>query len=142
MDNIIENYKKVVFKNYATFTGRALRSEYWYFVLASVIISIILEMVEGMFGIAPDSEESVLSGIYSLLVLVPSIAVGVRRIHDSDKSGWWILLPLYNLYLLIRKGTEGENRFGAAVATESVVTQTQPSVETEPATQATDTTMM
>ena len=76
-----------------------------------MIISIALGIIEVALGWG-DEDGGILTGLYSLFILVPSIAVGVRRIHDSNKSGWWILLPFYNLYLLIRKGTDGENRFG------------------------------
>ena len=112
MNNIIENYKHV-FKNYVTFEGRARRSEYWYFFLANIIVAFILGFIDGMFGISTKPDESILADIYLLLILLPSVAVGVRRLHDSDKSGWWLLLPFYNLYLLIRVGTTGSNHFGA-----------------------------
>jgi uncharacterized membrane protein YhaH (DUF805 family) len=108
---IIENYVHVI-KNYAVFEGRATRSEYWYFVLANVLISFILGFIEGFTGIFPDGKNSVLSDIYSLAVLLPSIAVTIRRMHDVDHKGWWMLVPLYNLYLSIIKGTDGPNRFG------------------------------
>ena len=81
------NYYLKVLQNYATFSGRARRSEYWYFVLFNVIISIALGFIGGMMGI------SILSNIYSLAILVPSIAVGVRRMHDVGKSGWYLLFP-------------------------------------------------
>ena len=109
---LIENYKKVVFQNYASFEGRATRSEYWYFFLANIIIGFILGLIEGILGIADDSGQSVLANIYTLIILLPAIGVSIRRVHDSDKSGWFVLVPLYNLYLMIIKGTEGTNRFG------------------------------
>lgn len=71
-------------KNYAVFSGRARRKEYWYFFLINTAISIVL----GVVGIG------LLSGIYTLAVLLPSIAVGVRRLHDTDRSGWWLLIAL------------------------------------------------
>ena len=107
---MFEHYINAV-KNYAVFEGRATRPQYWYFILFSMIISIALGIIEVALGWG-DEDGGILTGLYSLFILVPSIAVGVRRIHDSNKSGWWILLPFYNLYLLIRKGTDGENRFG------------------------------
>lgn len=108
MNNIIENFKHVVFENYATFTGRARRSEYWYFILATWIISFLLGIVSGLLGV----EGASLSAVFYLLILVPLVAVTVRRVHDSDRSGWWSLLPLYNWYLVIKKGSAGTNRFG------------------------------
>ncbi len=100
------NYYGEVLKKYAVFSGRARRSEYWYFFLFSTIISIILAFV-GM-GIGFER----LNNVYSLAVLVPSIAVGVRRMHDVGKSGWFLLIPIYNLILLCTDGTPGDNEYG------------------------------
>lgn len=95
-----------VLKKYAVFNGRARRSEFWYFVLFNIIIQIILSIVGLQLGI-PSVEN-----IYSLAVLLPSVAVGVRRMHDINKSGWFYLIPFYNLYLCCLDGTAGENRYG------------------------------
>lgn len=111
---MIEWYKKVVFENYANFNGRARRSEYWYFALASGIISIVLTIIDKVagttFGIA---ETGIIGGLYSLLVLLPSFAVGVRRLHDVGKSGWFtliILIPIIGaIWLLILACTEGDH---------------------------------
>ncbi|PWK76550.1 uncharacterized membrane protein YhaH (DUF805 family) [Mucilaginibacter oryzae] len=100
------NYYIEVLKNYALFSGRARRSEYWYFALFNVIFSMILSFV-GVFLKFP-----LLSNIYSLAILIPSIAVGVRRMHDVGKSGWFILIPIYNLILACTDGTPGENQYG------------------------------
>lgn len=100
------NWYLTVLKKYADFNGRARRKEYWMFYLINVIISIILSIL----GAAMDF--SFLDTIYSVAVLVPSLAAGVRRLHDTNHSGWFILVPLYNLYLLCINGTQGENRFG------------------------------
>lgn len=101
-----------VLKKYAVFNGRARRKEYWMFVLFNMIICIILSFIEGIVGIFPESKSSLIVNIYSLAVLIPSIAVGVRRMHDVDKSGWFILIPIYNLILACTKGAEGENQYG------------------------------
>ena len=95
---MIENYKAVLNK-YADFTGRARRSEYWYFVLANILIYFVLAFIGGFIGGASGSETAaVLSmipvGIFALAILVPSIAVAVRRLHDAGKSGWWLLISL------------------------------------------------
>ncbi|WNC14320.1 DUF805 domain-containing protein [Brevibacillus brevis] len=84
----MEWYLKVV-KNYVGFTGRARRKEYWMFVLFHVIIYTVLAIVENLIGIP-----SVLSGLYSLAVLLPSLGVIVRRLHDTGRTGWWILISL------------------------------------------------
>ncbi|WP_269226538.1 DUF805 domain-containing protein [Flavobacterium eburneipallidum] len=106
---MIEWYKKVVFENYANFKGRASRSEYWYFVLANMIISIPLNYILPLV-IAP--ELALIGTIYSLGVFLPSIAVGIRRMHDVGKSGWYILIPLYNFILLCTDSEEGTNEYG------------------------------
>ena len=102
-------------EKYCTFTGRASRSEYWYFFLLNFLVQLVLTIV-----LAPMLAGSIML-VYSLAVIVPGIAVAIRRMHDVDKSGWWLLLTLvplanfYIIYLVIIKGTEGENRFGPAV---------------------------
>jgi len=101
-----------VLKKYAVFSGRARRKEYWMFVLFNILIGGALGLVEGLLGIAPESNESVLVPIYQLAILIPSIAVGVRRMHDTDHSGWWLLFPIVNLVLTVREGQRSENRFG------------------------------
>jgi len=101
------NYYFKVLKNYATFSGRARRSEYWYFFLFNVIIAFVLGFIGGL------TELTILGNIYSLAVLIPGIAVGVRRMHDVGKSGWFLLIPIYNLILAFTEGTQGENEYGA-----------------------------
>ncbi|MDZ4136420.1 MAG: DUF805 domain-containing protein, partial [Paracoccaceae bacterium] len=105
---------RTVFSKFATVQGRAQRSEYWWFVLFSFIVSIILSLFDNaILG------GSLLGSLWSLAVLVPSICVGVRRLHDIGKSGWWLLIifiPLIGLLVLIwftaTKGTPGPNQFG------------------------------
>jgi uncharacterized membrane protein YhaH (DUF805 family) len=80
-------------KKYATFSGRASRSEFWYFNLFNFIFGIIL----GIFKL------DVLDGLYNLIILLPSIAVACRRLHDIDKSGWFMLIPVYNIILFCQK---------------------------------------
>lgn len=109
---MINWYLKVVKENYANFSGRARRSEFWYFVLVNLGISIVLSIIDYVTGIG------FLSMIYGLAVLVPGIAVGVRRLHDIDKDSIMIILAfipfvnLYILYLWTIEGTRGPNRFG------------------------------
>lgn len=105
---MIEWYKKVVFDNYANFDGRARRKEYWMFVLANTIISFALGFILGF--ISPTL--GLAANVYSVAVLVPSIAVAIRRMHDIGKSGWYILIPLYNLILLATEGDKGANEYG------------------------------
>lgn len=100
------NYYIKVLQNYANFSGRARRSEYWYFVLFNFIISLVL----GFVGVAINFE--FLGNIYSLAVLIPSLAVAVRRMHDVGKSGWFILIPIYNLILACTDSQPGDNEYG------------------------------
>lgn len=111
-------YLKVVRDNYANFKGRARRKEFWYFALVNMIIGLILKFADNMLGTTTDGE-GILGAIYSLIVLVPSIAVGVRRLHDVGKSGWfWLLwfIPIIGwIILLVWNCTDsepGENQWG------------------------------
>lgn len=104
------NWYLAVLKQYAVFSGRARRKEYWMFVLFNVIISFVLGLVLGLAGAGDGGE--VIINLFSLAVLIPSIAVGVRRMHDTDHSGWWILLPIVNLIFACTEGSSGPNRFG------------------------------
>ena len=140
--NMIESIK-TVFSKYATFSGRAIKSEFWWWVLFLFIIQMVLSILmfgsidtEAMMSDDPTSAMSAMTGIYSspvgilsivwgLATLVPTLAVGTRRLHDSGLSGWWQLLwiatiiPLLGLliliamlYLFMRGSTEGENKYG------------------------------
>lgn len=108
-------------KKYAVFGGRSRRREYWFFVLFVFIISIVLTAIDAAIGTRSSSTGTgLLSGIFSLAVLIPSIAVLVRRLHDTDRSGWWVLIslvPLIGAIVLIvfavQDSTPSTNRFGA-----------------------------
>ncbi len=101
------------FSNYVNFSSRAIRSEYWYWVLFAIIgeiVAMIIDHILGIVGVYP---------LFALAVFLPGIAVGVRRLHDLDRSGWWLLLsfvPLVGIIILIiwfcTQGTQGPNRFG------------------------------
>lgn len=106
------NYYTSVLKKYAVFTGRAGRKEYWMFFLFNFIIGFVLGFIEGMLGIDPVGGRNILPTTYNLAVLVPSIAVGVRRMHDVGKRGWFIIIPIYNLVLACTKGNVGDNKHG------------------------------
>jgi uncharacterized membrane protein YhaH (DUF805 family) len=81
-----------VLRKYAVFSGRARRTEFWMFVLINFIITLALAAIEGLLGTG-----GVLGGLYGLGVLIPGIAVAVRRLHDTDRSGWWYLINLIPL---------------------------------------------
>ncbi len=108
------NWYVDVLKKYAVFSGRARRQEYWMFTLFSVIISIVLAILDAVIGTSP-----VLGAIYSLVVLLPTLGVAIRRLHDTDRSGWWILIglvPLVGFIVLLvffaSEGKPNENKFG------------------------------
>ena len=99
------NWYLLVFKKYATFSGRSRRQEYWMFFLFNLIISIVLAILDQLLGLKLTSEgvnnTGVLGGIYSLVTFIPSLAVAVRRLHDTDRSGWYLLLPIAPYVLII-----------------------------------------
>jgi len=114
-------------KKYAVFSGRAQRKEYWFFVLFNLLIAFALGLVEGFLNIAPESEESLLGTLYILAVAIPWIAVTVRRLHDTGRSGWWLLIsfvPLIGTIILlvftIEDGEVGQNAYGLNPKTATV----------------------
>jgi len=112
------NWYVEVLKKYAVFSGRARRKEYWMFVLFNIIISFVIGFVEGMVGLARDGYGPI-SGLYMLAILLPSIAVGIRRLHDTGRSGWWLLImlipiigPLVLLFFFVGDSQPGTNQYG------------------------------
>lgn len=111
---------KSVFSKYAVFSGRARRSEYWYFFLFNFIVSLILGFIgTRLFGTIGNSSTDIVSLIWSLAVLLPGLAVAVRRLHDIGRSGFWIfiiLIPLVGWIImivwLIKDSAPGENKYG------------------------------
>lgn len=128
------NALKSAFKNYVNFSGRASRGDYWWYVLAYIIVAVVLSVVDkAVFGGGSGSMDTtdgvnvsfsagVLTSLWMLANLIPSISLTARRLHDSDRSGWWQLIAiipflgwLVLLYFVIIEGTKGDNRFGPAV---------------------------
>jgi uncharacterized membrane protein YhaH (DUF805 family) len=99
-------------KKYADFKGRARRKEYWYFVLICFLVNFVVGFIGGFLGSGVQMLTGVITLLFALGTIIPSIAVGVRRMHDTDRSGWWILLPIVNLVFLCIDGQQGSNRFG------------------------------
>ncbi len=113
---LINYWKKVVLENYANFDGRARRAEFWWYALANLIVSVVLNLLQAAASIFV-----VLVVIYGLAVLIPGIAVGIRRLHDTDRSGWWLLLvfiPIVGaIVLIVFWATDGKpevNQYGAS----------------------------
>lgn len=109
----MEYYISVLRDHYADFAGRARRREFWMFALINFVISLVLGIVLGLVHMGP------LSNIYSLAVLVPSLALGARRLHDTDRSGWWQLvgiIPIVGWIILIiwcaTDSQPGDNKYG------------------------------
>ncbi len=119
------NYYLHVLKNYATFSGRARRSEYWFFVLFNMIALIVAAVLDNVLGInfktgGMEIPYGYLYLLYSLFALIPSLAVAVRRLHDVSKSGWMLLIAIipiiggiWLLVLLVSDSKPGENEYGA-----------------------------
>ena len=104
-------YLKVL-KKYAVFEGRASRTEFWMFVLFNFIVGFFIGFFGALLGGVSSEDQSVLVNIYQLAILIPSISVSWRRMHDTDRSGWWSLVPIISLIYLVEKGTAGNNKFG------------------------------
>nr|WP_086937459.1 DUF805 domain-containing protein [Thaumasiovibrio occultus] len=103
-----------VLKQYAVFSGRARRTEYWMFTLFSLIVSIVLTVIDGILNMG------ILSAVYGLGVLIPTTAVCARRLHDTGRSGWWQLIafiPLIGIivliYFLVQDSVGGDNEYGS-----------------------------
>ena len=105
---------------FATFSGRSRRKEYWYFTLVYLIIEVVLAVIDMATGLFSQSTGiGVLSGIFALAMILPSLSVTVRRLHDTGRSGWWLLIGLIPLLgaivllvFMILDGEPGSNRFG------------------------------
>jgi uncharacterized membrane protein YhaH (DUF805 family) len=130
MQDFIDQYVKVL-KHYTVFEGRARRSEFWKFVLVSFVISLVLGWVSDM-----------LEALYALAVLIPSIAVGARRLHDIGKSGWWqllVLIPVVGWIVLIvflaldtepKDNQYGSNPKGGSMPTATPAVSETPTIPT------------
>ncbi len=108
------NWYLDVLKKYAEFKGRARRQEYWMFFLFNLIIAIVLIIIDAVLGTG-----GILNLLYSLAVLIPGIAVTARRLHDTDRSGWWILIALVPfvgfivlLVFMVMEGQQSSNQYG------------------------------
>ena len=107
-------------KKYADFSGRAPRAEYWWFYLLIIIGYVIAMILDSMLGLGQTvGPYGVLMAVFALAMLIPSIAAGIRRLHDTDRSGWWLLIvlvPLIGVIVLIvffvTQGTPGPNKYG------------------------------
>ncbi|PJG84528.1 DUF805 domain-containing protein [Conservatibacter flavescens] len=114
------NWYLSVIKQYVNFNGRARRKEYWFFTLFNFLIAFALSILDLAFGLfSYESNIGLFSGIYGLFVFLPTLAVSVRRLHDINRSGWWLLIGLVPILgaivifvFMLFDGTPGVNRFG------------------------------
>ena len=120
--NMIEAVR-VCFIKYAQFRGRARRAEFWWFMLFLFVLGIGVDLTDTMiFGYSwEEYAMGPMGAVYTLATIIPSIAVGVRRLHDTNRSGWWsllVLVPLIGWIILIvwwaKSGAQEQNRYGAA----------------------------
>lgn len=115
------NWYVKVLKQYFDFKSRARRKEYWMFTLVNILILAVLSVIDFVvLGADIETGGMILYPIYALLVLIPSLAVGVRRLHDSGRSGWNMLtvfIPIIGslvlIYFLVQDSEVGENKWGA-----------------------------
>jgi uncharacterized membrane protein YhaH (DUF805 family) len=108
------NWYLIALKKYAEFDGRARRKEYWMFALFNLLITLAIAVIEAIIGTS-----GFLGLIYALAVLLPAIAVSVRRLHDTDRSGWWLLIALVPivgaivlLVFMVQDSKPGTNLYG------------------------------
>ena len=116
------NWFFVVVRKYAVFSGRARRKEFWYFTLFYIIFSLVLGIIDQLFGLISmigQTPVGTLGLVYGLVLFLPSLAVWVRRLHDTGKRGWWLLIgliPVIGLIVLlifaVQDSDHGDNRFG------------------------------
>lgn len=114
------NWYMTAFKKYATFSGRARRKEYWYFVLFNLISLIIINFIDIMIGTFDAAAGiGLLGGLYAVLAFLPTLSVAVRRLHDTGRTGWWLLLYLIPLVgaivifvFLVLDSEPNENKYG------------------------------
>ena len=107
-------YYFTVLRKYAVFKGRSRRKEFWYFMLFNFIFMFLLQII-GMELKLPEIDahhKNILLGLYQLSIALPFLGAWIRRMHDINKSGWYSLIPLYNLILACKEGTRAINEYG------------------------------
>jgi uncharacterized membrane protein YhaH (DUF805 family) len=111
------------FSQYATFSGRASRPAYWWWILFAIVVAVVGSLIDSILGTTVETgrgrDPGIITSIASLALLIPGIAVSVRRLHDTDRSGWWFLLNLLPfigalilIFFYVQPGTPGPNRYG------------------------------
>ena len=113
------NWYLEVLRKYAVFDGRARRTEFWFFFLYNCIIGLVLSSIEAIVGITSIAGASIFGSLYMLAVFIPYLAVGVRRLHDTGRSGWWMLIyfvpfigAIVLLVFFVQDSQDGHNQYG------------------------------
>jgi uncharacterized membrane protein YhaH (DUF805 family) len=113
------NWYLDAWKNYVTFTGRSRRKAYWMFVLFNIIAAVLAGVIDNVLGLAGKDGYGLISGLYSLAVFIPGLALAIRRLHDTGRTGWWMLLgliPLFGWIILliffVTNSQPGSNPYG------------------------------
>ena len=126
----VDNFKHTIMGNYANFKGRASRSEYWRFYGITIVIAGIFNVLSALvMDTALASVVGLISIVYNLAILLPSIGLAARRLHDIGKSGWMLLISfipfgiIYVIYLLAQKGDEGDNEYGSPMSYEVITAE-------------------
>lgn len=127
----VDNFKHSVVGNFVNFSTRASRSEYWRFTAVTVLIGFVFSLLRFIFGNTfLGSLFSLLSFAYTCAIFLPSIGIAVRRLHDINKSGWFLLLPfipiiglVYIIYLLAKPGDVGDNQYGSPTSYEVITAE-------------------
>ena len=126
----VDNFKHTIMGNFANFKGRASRSEYWRFYGITIVLAGIINVLSVLLmNTALSSVFGLVSLAYNCAILLPSIGLAVRRLHDVGKSGWLLLVSfipfgvIYVIYLLAQKGDEGDNQYGSPVSYETITAE-------------------
>ena len=113
------NWYLDAWKNYINFQGRARRKAYWMFVLFNLIALVVLSFIESAIGLSGQNGYGILTGLYTLAIILPLIALAVRRLHDTGRSGWWILIglvpligPIVLIVFYVTDSQPGTNEYG------------------------------
>ena len=113
------NWYLDAWKNYVNFQGRARRKAYWMFVLFNLIALVVLSFIESAIGLSGQNGYGILTGLYTLAIILPLIALAVRRLHDTGRSGWWILIglvpligPIVLIVFYVTDSQPGTNEYG------------------------------
>ncbi|MFV0420533.1 MAG: DUF805 domain-containing protein [Dysgonomonas sp.] len=111
----MEYFFSVIKKHYADFDSRIRRKDFWGFILVTTGVIITAFIIGFLFALISETLAQIMffiTGLFILAIMIPSLAICVRRVHDTGKNGWYILIPIYNIILYITEGEKGDNKYG------------------------------